>query len=65
MFLTTDELRELTDRARIKDQIAWLEASGVKHWISAAGRPKVPKSAIEGGSEGAEPWTPNFSQLGL
>lgn len=47
MFLTHDELRELTDRARPGDQLAWLAANGFRFAVSAAGRPKVLRDEVE------------------
>lgn len=40
-FLTSGELQELTGYKRSGQQIAWLKANGVPHWINAAGRPVV------------------------
>lgn len=48
MFLTPDELRELTGYRTASAQIRWLTQNGVKHWIAATGRPVVPRAAIDG-----------------
>lgn len=48
MFLTADELRELTGYQTAAAQIRWLTANGIRHWIAKTGRPVVPKSAIDG-----------------
>ncbi|MDY6498000.1 DUF4224 domain-containing protein, partial [Clostridioides difficile] len=48
MFLTPDELQELTGYKIAKKQIGWLTRNGIKHWIAATGRPIVPRSAIDG-----------------
>lgn len=47
MLLTPDELRELTDRVRYADQIAWLRQRGWRFELSATGRPKVAKAEFE------------------
>lgn len=47
MFLTPDQLVELTDRKRPKDQIAWLGQHGFRFELSAAGRPKVLLAEVE------------------
>jgi hypothetical protein len=44
LFLTFDELRQLTDRARASAQIRWLKAHGFPFEISAEGKPKVLRS---------------------
>lgn len=44
MFLTPDEIRELTGYQRHADQRAWLEKRGWKFEISANGRPVVLRS---------------------
>lgn len=41
MFLTQDDLIELTDRQLPSKQIDWLKRNGWKYAVSAAGRPKV------------------------
>ncbi len=48
LFLTPEELRELTGRAWRKDQIAWLKAKGYKHEINALGRIVVARAHVEG-----------------
>lgn len=48
MILTSEQLAELTDKKRPKDQIAWLIQHGYRFEISAAGRPKVLLKEIEG-----------------
>lgn len=47
-FLSSDELHDLTGRARKSLQIAELKRMRIHHWINAAGEPVVPRSAIEG-----------------
>lgn len=47
MFLTKNELRDLTSYKFREKQIQWLRDRGYKHEISANGQPKVLKSYIE------------------
>lgn len=47
MFLTDDQLNQLTDLKRPKDQIRWLRANEFKYMIGASGRPKVLRSEVE------------------
>lgn len=49
MFLTADELRMLTGRARKSGQIAALRKMGVPFLVNAAGVPVVTRAALEGG----------------
>jgi hypothetical protein len=63
VFLTVDELRELTGRERRKDQLAWLKAKGYKHEINALGHIKVLRSHVEhklGAGKPPEP-SPDFT----
>jgi hypothetical protein len=48
MFLTAAELAELTGYKLPGKQRAWLARNGIAHWVNAAGRPVVPRAAIEG-----------------
>lgn len=48
MFLTPAELAELTGYKIPAYQVRWLVRNGVRHWINRAGRPVVPRSAIDG-----------------
>lgn len=63
-FLSHAEISELTGRRAHKLQIETLRKQGVAFFISAAGRPIVPRSAIDG-KPGAvapkptkKPWIP-------
>ena len=47
MFLTTQELVELTDYKHPAKQIRWLREHGYRFEIGASGRPKVLRSEIE------------------
>ncbi len=48
LFLTRDEVHQLTGYKISKKQIEWLTRNGVRHWVPATGRPVVPRSAITG-----------------
>lgn len=48
MILTPQQLAELTDKKRPKDQINWLTEHGYRFEISALGRPKVLLKEVEG-----------------
>ena len=66
MFLTHDELEELTDSPRKGRQIEWLMDHGIRFVTSLSGRPKVLQAEVErvmlGGSR-KEKQQPNFDQL--
>ena len=47
MFLTRDELLQLTGYKRCYDQLRWLEANKVPHVVNAAGKPVVSRAAAE------------------
>lgn len=47
MFLTEDELHDLTDATLRRLQIAWLESHGWTFEISRLGRPKVLRAYAE------------------
>jgi len=62
-FLTAKELVELTGRRAHKLQIETLRKQGLPFFLNAAGKPIVPRSAIDGKSEAAaklqkKTWTP-------
>lgn len=46
LFLTADELRELTDLKIPKAQIKWLDKHNYPYEISASGKPKVLRSFV-------------------
>jgi hypothetical protein len=63
IFLTPDEVAELTDRKFKSLQIKWLRANSVAFRISATGNPKVVRSVIEGHTASTPPpikaaWVP-------
>ncbi|MGC2459261.1 MAG: DUF4224 domain-containing protein [Gallionellaceae bacterium] len=49
LFLTDEELHELTGFTRKARQIAQLRKMGIPFHINGCGKPKVTRSAIEGG----------------
>lgn len=48
IFLTPQELANLTGRKQKSAQAIELKRMKIQHWINAAGQPVVPRSAIEG-----------------
>jgi len=50
MFLTDQEIFELTGRRQRTKQISWLLKNGIKHFINGIGRPVVPRAIIESSS---------------
>lgn len=51
MFLTHEQLVELTEYQRPAHQRRWLDQRGIPYWTGARGRPKVLWSDIEHRSE--------------
>lgn len=62
MFLNDDELRELTGRARTKDQIAYLKEQAIPFMPDAHGKPKVLRNYVSSrlGGNGAAPTGPKL-----
>ena len=48
MVRTPEQLAELTDKNRPRDQIAWLTEHGCRFEISALGRPRLLMKEVEG-----------------
>jgi Domain of unknown function (DUF4224) len=46
MFLTLDQLYELTGLTQAAAQVRWLRKNGIRHYIRADGRPSVPADAF-------------------
>lgn len=67
LFLTAEELRELTGYALKDRQIKQLRTMGIAFRINGCGRPVVTRSAIEGGTKqpDAQPqeWKPTLLQF--
>lgn len=66
MFLTAEELHELTGYAQRARQIAQLRKMGVPFFVNAAGRPVVVRAALSGGdvTEAQYPkktWEPSWA----
>lgn len=65
MFLTPDEIAELTGLKRPRAQVFWLRANGWPVETDAAGRPKLLRSVVEArmGSVATQTATPNWGAL--
>lgn len=67
MFLTPDELRDLTGRRQAARQIEWLRRYGWRFAVSAAGAPRVARAYFDkrmAGTETAEPSNqPDFAAI--
>ena len=47
MFLTPEDLYELTDLKRSAEQLCWLRERGYAHDIGVSGKPKVLRAEVE------------------
>ena len=64
MFLTPDELRELTGYRRPSSQIRWLRARRVRHYVNGAGHPVVARAWLIGNTDAVPlPQRPNLAVL--
>ncbi|MDH3671769.1 MAG: DUF4224 domain-containing protein [Gammaproteobacteria bacterium] len=66
MFLSQDEVADLTGYRRRKCQARWLSANGYRFALNAIGRPKVLRQEAERhllGSYKSRSRAPNFSAL--
>lgn len=65
MFLTHEQLVDLTGLSQGAAQIRWLKAHGITHWVRVDGKPRVPMAAVEGRSSAspAELTQPDFGAL--
>ncbi len=65
MFLTPDELKELTGYRQPSKQVAMLRKQGVPFHVNAAGHPKVARAVLEGGKHSDQKriatWTPSWA----
>lgn len=65
MFLTDDELFDLTGYRQAKKQIAMLKKQGVPFYVNAAGQPRVARAIIEGkhvkAAEVKKDWIPSWA----
>ena len=70
MFLTRDELADLTERKQKRKVIAWLVENGYKFELAADGWPKVLRAAVKaklmaaGGKRSTRKIEPDFSAYG-
>jgi hypothetical protein len=64
MFLSEDELADLTGYKQARKQIAMLRRQGVPFHVNAAGHPKVARAIIEGRTTPAtstpKTWSPSW-----
>lgn len=63
LFLTTDELRELTGYQRPSCMIRQLRENGVRFFIAADGYPRVARNEIESRHPSRQSMEPDFSSL--
>ena len=65
MFLTPEEVAELTDRPQPKRQIEWLQTHGWQFEVGDSGRPKVSRSYAETRLAGSTTgkWQPDWSKV--
>lgn len=62
MFLSREEVTELTGAKLKAGQIRVLQRNGIRHYINVAGWPVVPRSAVDGLPPPAareQTWMPN------
>lgn len=70
MFLTADELRDLTGYKLPAHQRRWLDRHGWSYAVNANGRPIVSRAHAEARLAGTRPaiadnWNPNLGALGV
>jgi len=68
LFLSAEELHQLTGYQRNADQRRWLTARGWRFEVSAIGRPVVLRAHLqaklsEEPSQPADAWTPNLAVM--
>lgn len=65
MFLTDEELYQLTGYKQPSKQVAMLRCQGVPFHVNAAGHPKVARAVLEGGkqtdSKRIATWSPSWA----
>lgn len=63
-ILTDSEVIDLTGHKRAQDQGKWLDAQGIRYWISAANKVRIWSSALDNAvNAGAKSGRPNFEAL--
>ena len=63
LFLSREEVIELTGYQKPGYMIARLKLYGVRFFVAADGYPRVPRSEIEGGDDRGRRRRPNFDAL--
>lgn len=64
MFLTAEQLQDLTGYRLAKYQVIWLRKAGIRHYVRADGKPRVPVSAVDEGKLAPAPIVqPDFAAL--
>lgn len=67
LFLSSDELRDLTDLKIAKAQMRWLDKNNFPYEISASGKPKVLRSFLfqrfQNNSFNSKATDPNFDAI--
>ena len=67
MFITADDIKELTGRSRKLEQIMWLRENRWNYVVDAHGRPKVARSEFDrhllGGAPPPTAPEPDFAAL--
>jgi hypothetical protein len=66
MFITDEDLRELTGYTHRAKQVAQLRRMGIPFFVNAAGRPIVARATIEGGNQSSptaatKKWEPSWA----
>ncbi len=67
LFLTSEELAQLTGRKLKSQQIKWLKTSGLPFWVNARGHPVVTRAAVHGlpvPKAPREAWVPDVLKQG-
>lgn len=65
MFLTPEEIEDLTERKRKAEQISWLKRNRVPYLLGASGHPRVTREYISRrlGGTASNSTEPNFAAL--
>ena len=63
MFLTPEQLQELTGYVQAAAQIRWLRKNGVQHFVRSDGKPRVHEDAVRPRQAGNVPRGPNFDAI--
>lgn len=64
MFLTAEQLQDLTGYRLAAYQVKWLRKAGIRHFVRADGKPRVPVSAVQDATPGRRaPVQPDFAAL--